>query len=267
MKLDVVIDAVIGSIQGEIDSYQDMYPDDNVRKGKIGELFFGRAVKYCLLDMGYYYNTGGGESSFWIERQINADKKEEGGIDFRVTVVDGNEEKYTFLLESKNWADYKTKISPNTFKKEILDRFTRIDRKHHCIWVVTMNKGNIDDILPLCKKYEIDIISVDCQLTTDMNFNEILKPLIRSFIDNFQRMIINYIDESKQAKSISNESKNKSDKDRIIKYIREGVPDQIIIKKFSTTAEYIQKIKSQMRKDGEEIIDRRSKEAKHLRKL
>jgi len=265
MDIERIIKNVISFINEEIEFYQKRYPKNNIRLGKIGELIVGRAVKYSLIGMGYRYKPGREESSFWIERQINADEKEEGGVDFGVTVIDDNNKKYEFLIESKNWADYKSKITPDTFKREILNRFTGVDKNHECIWVVTMNKGNIKDIKSLCGEHHIDIIPLDGQLSTEINLDTLLEPSIKSFINNFNGLINQYIGENKSNKGVNRSAKFTLDE--IKSFIERGVPDQIIIKEFEITRKYLYKIKSLMRGEGKKIIDRRSKEADDLRKL
>ena len=265
MDIEGIIKKVTDSINGEIESYEKRYPSINIRLGKIGELIVGRAVKYSLFGLGYHYNNEGERLSFWIKRQINANEKEEGGVDFRVTVIDDNKKKYEFLIESKNWADYKSKITPNTFKKEILNRFTSADKNHECRWVVTMNKGNIKDIKSLCGEHHIDIIPLDGQLSTEINLDTLLEPTIKSFINNFNGLINQYIGENKSNKG--DDRSAKSTLEEIKNLIERGVPDQIIIKEFKIREQYLYKIKSLMRGEGKKIIDRRSKEADDLRKL
>jgi len=273
MRLDDVIDYVIECILSEIPDIIKKYPNDeqkNKREGDIGELIFGRAIKYAMLEMGFIYNEKDITNSFWIIPKYRRNRKQDDvhGIDFRLDITDINNAKHVFLIESKNWNSYPYDITPSQYSKKILKRFKDNDPAHVWHWVVTMNKGNVNSIEDACFEHRIDIIYIDTKITEDIT-EETLKPIVISFVYKFIKMF-----EYRLGK-ISNKIKEKSIKDYknptegLRLYLRYGVPDKIIEKAFEgkITRGYINKIKNQLKREGIPVIDRRTKRGKLIRDI
>lgn len=254
-----LVDDMSQDIQEIIERYQGRDPHDRKMKGDIGEIFVGRSIKYALLNMGRRYHP----SDFWIETQIGADPEtNQGGIDFRLTVTYNDGRKYVFLIEAKNWDERSRSIISQTFEVNILDRFVRVDSNHESFWVITMNRGNIEGIADGCRENDIHIIPLDYQLTADLDYNEILEPVIRSFIVEFSRYVreILHEDDHEDIEDIQQER-------TIIEFVMRGVPDRIIIRKFGISTENLEVIKSKLRREGVDIVYRRSKDGKQIKEL
>jgi hypothetical protein len=263
--LDDIIEYVLREMDTRIKAISDKYKNA-IEEGKkqmdgyIGEMFVGRAIKYGLLDIGFHSNSTKEPCTFWITPQYNADSNKRHGIDFKVDIRDANNRVHTYLIESKNWGCH-YEITPKMFLDEILPRFTTCDANHKWNWYVTMNKRNIPKIVIPCIKNRIGIIPLRGKLTESSDINKIIKPAIKSFVIGFIALIKKDID-CEKCKKLSPEKMNLLTKtDKIKQYLREGYPDKTIRLKFNITQGNLSKIKSQMKQDGEWILDRRSKEA------
>jgi len=273
MRLEDVIDHVIEDILNEIPDIIREYPEDKQktnREGDIGELIFGRAIKYAMLEMSYIYNEKDIPNSFWIIPKYRRNKYRDKvhGIDFKLDILDNKERKHVFLIESKNWDSLPYYITPDQYSKKILKRFKDNDPAHNWHWIVTMNKGNVNSIEDACFEHGIDIIYLDSKITEDIT-KETLKPVVISFVYRFINMLKhrlgklhNKIDERCIA-----DYKNPTEGIRL--YLRYGVPEKIIAKVFGDkiTKQYISKIKYQIKKDGIPVIDRKSKRGRYIREL
>jgi hypothetical protein len=258
--LNEVINHLVKDMTHDIENIITKYEGkDRKIKGDIGELFIGRAMKYTLLDMGYRCHP----NHFWIQPQYGADENNQGGIDFKVTIRTTSNT-YVFLVEAKNWADYPTSITPSTFRTEILDRFTSIDPLHNYRWIVTMNQGNISDISEFCSTHGIHVIPLDMQLTPDLDYNKILEQEIRGFVTEFGRYIQSVILLDNNSGSPTEEQ---LDMPTIRNYLRKGIPDKIILSKFHMKQQNLDVIKSKMRKNGEDIVYKRSEHGKQIKDL
>jgi hypothetical protein len=261
--LDDVITQVIQDMKNDIDEiiekYQGADKKNRKMKGAIGELVIGRAIKYTLFDMGFNYHP----NNFWIESQFGANENNQGGMDFKVTITSENYE-FVLLVEAKNWDDYKTKISRDTFRDEILLRFLRVDRHHRCNWLTTMNMNNINDIQDYCDRYGMHIIPLDILLDEDTDYYEILDPLIRSFVTEFS----NYVKSIIPAEVLDDiEYSKETDGLTITECLKRGIPDRIIMRKFDVNQQNLDVLKSKMRRKGEKIVYKRSREGKQIERL
>lgn len=273
MRLDDVIEPVIEDILYEFpDIIKDYNENEESNKeGDIGELVFGRAIKYSLLEIGLMYNENDIPGSFWIKhyksRNQKRPKDERRGPDFRVEIIDNKMNKHVFLIESKNWDGYDYKVPHSTFKDSILDRFLLHDPKHKCFWITTMNKGNVDDIIDDCKKHGIVILPIDCKITQDFTKDD-LKPIIISFVHHFTTIFSCYfggLPNKPYEKSIAD---YETPTEGLRLYLKYGVPDKIIHKVFGdkVTKKYISKIKNQLNKEMP-LTDRRTKRGRYIRDI
>lgn len=260
-----IIAHIIAEMGSDIQDIQERYEDNRIRLGKIGELFVGRAIKYTLIDKGFSPTRANRPCTFSIERQYRANKQGEHGIDFKVDIRDSKNQLHIFLVESKNWGTYP--VTPMMFRDEILSRFNECGRGHGWIWVVTLNQMHIEDVGDLCNQNNIKIIRLDGQLTPEPNVEEILEPAIRSFVTNFIELIGEHFNCNGCIKPSPEEMSFNKHIDEIREYLRRSVPDKVICRKFKISPGYLSKIKSEMRAKGEDILDRRTKEASHYKRL
>lgn len=263
--------------------------DDKNKLGKIGEAFVKDGIKITLwnkkLDIGRI-----GNDKFSIKEQYKADGKGMGGIDFYIKFR-FNGVKYRCFVEVKNWMKMRY-ITPDTFKKHILDRFEKLDRRNKKHRIVVMNKRNIHLINKNCKQNNINIIPLEEHITSQMLNIIILKRIMKHFVDDFSILVDDIIKGRVQVNinpclkwlrmkklQIQNNKiygmykgfrKGKTEKkelnktDRIKEDIRKGLPYDVIVKKHNTTTNNVKKIKSKMVKDGEKLLDRRTKEWKGM---
>jgi hypothetical protein len=147
------------------------------------------------------------------------------------------------------------------FIKQILPRFTDVDEKHKCHWFVTLNKASKEEIVFLCWFHGIIPIPLEGKITEISDLNEFIKPAIESFVNSFCQAILDIISCEKCIKPAPDKMDLPTKTDKIKYYLRKGYPDRIICLKFNIKQGHLSKIKSQMKKDGEWILDRRSKEA------
>jgi hypothetical protein len=263
--LEQVITHIIAEMKSDIQDILRQNEDNRIRLGKIGELFVGRAIKYSLIDKGFSYTETNRRCTFSFKRQYGADSPGEHGVDFKVDIRDSSNKLHVFLVESKNWGTYT--ITPAVFNEEILSRFTGCDPEHRWHWMVTLNRIHIEDVGDLCNLNHIEIIPLEGQLRPQPNIEEILEPAIRSFVSNFIGLIGGHFTCNECEKPAPEKREVKTQIDEIREYIRRGVPDNVICRKFKISPTYLSKIKSMMRAKKEHIIDRRTKEANHYKKL
>ena len=132
---------------------------DNEKRGRIGELFVGRSLKYILLEYNSYFPLEQ-PCHFWIIPQ-HGRIGEHRGVDFKVDIRDAQNVTHTFLVESKNLRD-DYPLTPATFHNEILSRFTPYDEGHQWTWIITLNHRHIEDIGALCRENKCQGIPFRC---------------------------------------------------------------------------------------------------------
>jgi len=262
--LEDVIEQMLHEMDAKIKRLAYKYKDaDKERKkkmyGDIGETFVGRAIKFGLMDFGFDYGHTKKACSFRITRQYGADSNGLHGVDFKVDIKDENNKLHTVLVEAKNWGDYR--ISSDMFINQILPRFTDVDKKHECYWFVTLNRASYTDINFSCWIHRINVIPLEGKITETSDINEFIKPAIESFVNSFCQSILRIMQCEKCIKPASDKMDLPTKTARIKYYLRKTYPDKIICLKFGIKQGHLSKIKSQMKKDGEWILDRRSKEA------
>jgi len=262
--LEDVIDQILHEMDARIKDISDKYKGATKKRknkmyGDIGEVFVGRAIKFGLMDFGFDYGRTDKDCSFRITSQYGADSDRLHGVDFKVDIKDEDNKLHTVLVEAKNWNDYP--VTTEMFFTQILPRFTDVDEKLECHWFVTINKKCNEDILLLCDMFDITPIPLEGKITESSDLNEFIRPAIESFVNCFCQSILHIIKCEKCIKPSTDKMNLRTKTDRIKYYLRKGYPDRIICLKFDITQGLLSKIKNQMKKDGEWILDRRSKEA------
>jgi len=262
--LEDVIDQILFEMDSKIKSISNKYKGaskqhKNKMYGDIGEMFVGRCIKFGLMDFGFDYGRIDKKCSFKIKRQYGADSNGLHGVDFKVDIKDENNKLYIVLVEAKNWNDYP--VTFDMFLEQILSRFEDVDKSHKCHWFVTLNKTSSEDIQFICDIFHIEPIILEGKITESSDLNEFIRPAIDSFVNGFCKSILDIIKCEKCIKPSVDKMNLRNKTDKIKYYLRKGYPDRIICLKFNIKQGHLSKIKSQMKKDGEWIMDRRSVEA------
>lgn len=281
MKVDPAFIEKLEEQLNEID--RNIQPRDE-KLGEIGEAFVKECMKYYLWERDYRLRLVGNRT-FTIRTHFKK-KEEDGirGIDLYLKIrVNGWV--YKCFIEVKNWAHYP--ISDNLFNDSILDRFKKHDRKNRRYRILIMNKRNVNDIENNCKAYNIHIIPLKDHVTSQYIAAMYLEPIVEAFLDDFSRLFDDIINNKIQliensmiekirlimiriggilykrtpAKKAYTSGITKTG--RIKEDIRKGISPKLIAKKHNTSVEYVNKVKSLMKsKDGEKLVDSRTKEAK-----
>jgi len=227
---------------------------DNEKRGRIGELFVGRSLKYILLEYNSYFPLEQ-PCHFWIIPQ-HGRIGEHRGVDFKVDIRDAQNVTHTFLVESKNLRD-DYPLTPATFHNEILSRFTPYDEEHQWTWIITLNHRHIEDIGALCRENRIEIIPLDVVLSTDPGIDE-LTGAVRAFTIHFTDIIERYVD---LRQCITNEPLT------ILTLLTKGVPERVIARYLGRNIDDIPKVKSNWKKRGGRPVDRRTDKGKNIRDM
>jgi hypothetical protein len=226
--------------------------EQNIRRGRLGELFIGRAIKIILLEYGFRY----GETSlcsFWIEPQYGADSQHQG-VDFKINIRDFDNNLHIFLIESKNLRDHYP-LTRSEFEASILPRFTDYDTQHNWTWMVTLNNRHARELDILCYEHNIEIIPLDV-IFTETPSNQQLTEAMEAFTTRFIDIIQEYV---------NCEACRRPDPNDIEQFIQRGVPDIDICSRFGISSAYLSKIKSGLKKQGMAITDRRTSRGKQIR--
>jgi len=238
---------------------QTYYPNPKKKDGDIGERFVKDCVKYYMWNKGFKLRSSGNRT-FKIEGQYKAGKGGMGGIDFRFGFVYNNRP-YDCYVETKNWGVYP--ITPTIFQTEILDRFTKNSSQLGYIWILTINKGQINQINTFCSlhKVSINIVPIDRKITTAQLNIASLKPIMEHFLDDFDKLMtsLTQIKLHKPRKQVKTGSKTYDDA------IILGLPSDLIAKMYGSTPKNIEKRKSVLKKQGIVLLDARSRTARLAR--
>lgn len=197
-----------------------------------------------------------GNRTFKIEGQFRAGRGGMGGIDFRFGFV-YNKKRYDCYIETKNWAVYP--LSPNMFQTEILDRFYNNANQPGCIWILTINRGYIRAISALCLINNIDIVTINCKITPhQLNiFN--LRPIMEDFLDDFDRLMTKLTGvKLRGSRTIVNMPTYRPYDKAIVL----GLPPSLIAQMYHTTPGNISKRKSELKTQGIDVLDGRSRTAR-----
>lgn len=226
--------------------------EEKIRRGRLGELFIGRAIKLILLEYGFNYGEFS-QCSFWIEPQYGADGKHQG-VDFKVNIKDVENKIHVFLIESKNLRDHYP-LTRSEFKASILPRFTDYDKPHNWTWMVTLNNRHARELDIMCYEHGIVIIPLDV-IFTEVPSNQELTDAMEAFTTKFIDIIQEYV---------NCEACRRPNPRSVDQYIIRGVPDIDISNRFAVTQGYINKRKSILYQKGTPITDRRTKRGRQIR--
>jgi hypothetical protein len=164
-----MIEHIIPHLRNDIQIYFGAHPGiENYfnRRGRVGELFIGRTMKYILLEYGFRW--GEEPCSFTITSHYPREGETE--VDFRIDIFDSDGRPHIFYVESKNCLDHYA-MTPARFHRNILRKFTEndpVDQEghHEGHWMVTLNNVHRQQIGNLCEEHGIEIIPLDVILTT-----------------------------------------------------------------------------------------------------
>ena len=226
----------------------------NIKLGKIGERFTKYGLRYYLWERGFKVRNQG-ERTFKIDPQYRASTRGIGGIDFRLEFI-YQRKKYDCYIESKNWGAYQ-KISKKTFDEEILDRFTKNANAPGCIWIVTMNKRNLHLINQRCQQNNIHILPLEEHITSQFLTQHHLTYIMEKFLDEYSSLL-----NSLTGRKISNVKRtSKTNIPGTYEWDLEiGIPYNLIASKYNQKVSYLRKRNSELRKQGIDLPDRRSRE-------
>jgi len=238
---------------------------DRRKKGDMGEAFGRYCIKQCLFNRGYKLSTGGPQTFKIIKRHMaeqEGPRKGEGGIDFFLTVNASDGTAHEFFIEFKNWGHYP--IS-HLFEKDILSRFTDHDpgKKRH--WIVTMNKRNIEDIKEPCRQNDITIIPIEQHVTSyflgpnPVDGSYPLKTTIRKFIEDFTYYFNHVLYDTTAVQQFELQQKMRTEKTEKLKAdILQGKDYNVLALKYDfEDVSYVKELKHKMKKQGEDVPDRR----------
>jgi len=250
MKLhDAYVDDLLKKL---IDINNRHYNNQKDKDGDIGERFVKDCIKYYMWEKDFRLGESGNRI-FSIKGQYKVEKSGYGGIDFRFRFVHNNR-RYDCYVESKNWKKYK-KIHYSTFTDEILDRFTKNTTQQRCKWIVTMNKSNIPLIEQWCQNCGIYILPIDKKITTRQLNTKSFTPIMKDFLDELDKLM-KKLTGKKLCKSWKMNKKYPRSLDAdIIK----GLPPKLISLKHGVSEKYVWKRKSELKNQGNRILDGRSK--------
>lgn len=231
------------------------YTNSLDKDGDIGERFVKDSIKYYMSQKGFKLRPSGNRT-YYIEKPP---KKGKQGADFPFCFIH-NYCVYSCYIESKNWKVYQF-IPQKMFQKEILDRFIKKANQHGSIWIVTMNHANIHLISQRCQQHNIFIIPLDTKITTIQLTLANLKPIMEHFLDEFHKLITSLIQVNirKPKKQLRANSKPYDD-DIIL-----GLPSDLIAKMHRTTKKNIEKRRSELKKQGIDVLFMGSRTARLAR--
>jgi hypothetical protein len=238
---------------------QTYYPNPKKKDGDIGERFVKDCVKYYMWRKGFKLRHSGNRT-FKIEGQYRAGRGGMGGIDFRFG-FEYNNRPFDCYVETKNWGVYS--ISPTDFQTEILNRFTRNANQPGCIWVLTINRGQITQILRFCQQFNvhIDIVPIDRKITSSQLNIRSLKPIVEHFLDDFDKFMtgLTRVHLHKPKQQLQRGFKPYDDA------IILGLPSDLIAKIHHTTPKNIDKRRSELHSQGVNVLDMRSRTSRLAR--
>lgn len=250
-----LVEHVVAEMRNDITTIlADTHLTNEEKRGRIGEIFVGRSMKYILVEY-FTYLPMEDPCHFWIRPQFGRGG-ERRGVDFRVNIRDSQNVTHIFLVESKNLRD-DYPLTPTTFRDEILSRFTPYDNEHNWNWIITLNNRHIRDIGHLCEENRIEIIPLDVVLSTDPDIAELTEG-VRAFTTHFMAMVERHVDLRQCIRDVPM---------TINHLLQRGVPERVIARFLGRDLASIAKIKSDWKKRGGHPVDRRTDEGKNIRDM
>jgi hypothetical protein len=235
------------------------YPNSNMKDGDIGERFVKDCIKYYMWDKGFKLRKSGNRT-FTISGHFRAGQGNVGGIDFRFG-FEHNNIRYDCYVEAKNWEAYSYNLSPSTIQTQILDRFYNNANQPGCIWILTINRGLISQLSNRCSRHNIHIVPIDMKIVTSVLNQPSLRIIMDNFIDDFDKLMTTLTNVKLAKARIKVPLKSKLYDSEIIK----GYPSSQIAKRYNTTTKNIEKRRAELKAQGVDILDMRSKTARLAR--
>lgn len=125
----------------------------NYIKGQIGEAFIKASFRKSLYKLGYKEQSKSATGTFKLQGKYRT------YVDIYLRITDFDGDTHRYYIEVKNWAK---NTFPNVvkfrFERKIKPRFTKRDKDHRDIWVLCMNRRNVEAYKPYCDKEGIYII-------------------------------------------------------------------------------------------------------------
>jgi len=258
--------SIIGRLRVYAKDLVETYDDRNTIVGNIGEKFVGYCIFHALWRLGYPINFKNLPHSYKLEAKFGADDQGRGGVDFKLDIVDLDENKYHFLIESKNWKQYPS-VSNNWFEKNILNRFTRVENNKEYHWIITMNVNNFEDIFSRCIEHKIRILPINYQITPDnIQSDVIMRSLISNFIDSLT-LIIKQLAPDRSYPKIPTGGYGVNRAQYITQDLLLGVPTHIIEQRYKRSRTYISRLASYIRSWNIPLPDKRKKDWREIWEL
>jgi hypothetical protein len=250
--------SLVGRLRERASELEDRYNDRNTILGNIGEKFLGYCISHSLWKLGYPIHFHNHPHSYLLKPKFGANDEGVGGVDFKLTIVNLDERRYRFLIEAKNWAHYA--ITPNMYRTQILERFTRLDGNGEYIRMITMNTRNIDDIQARCNDNNIHILPIGHHITLEnLRDNTLMRAVFNNFIDNFiAQMRILAPEDDYPIVDIDESGRNRTQ--YVIRDLLLAVPYTIIEQRYRVSRRYIIRLASYIRSFNIPLPDRRRRD-------
>jgi len=229
----------------------------NTVLGNIGEKLVGYCICHSLWRLGYPIDFHNHPHSYLLTTKFGANDDGVGGVDFKLSIVDLNERRYRFLIETKNWAHYP--ITPIMFNRQILRRFTRLDENGEYIRMVTMNTRNIADIQDGCDDNNIHILPIGHHITLEnLQDNAVMRAVFNNFIDNFIVQMRALAPECAYPPVVL-ENYGRVRTQYVMQDLFLTVPYQIIVQRYDVSIRYVYRLASYIKSFNYPLPDRRNK--------
>jgi hypothetical protein len=250
--------SLVGRLRERASELEDRYNNRNTILGNIGEKFVGYCISHSLWKLGYPIHFHNHPHSYLLNPKFGANDEGVGGVDFELIIVNLDENRYMFLIESKNWAHYR--ITANMFRTQILERFTRLDGIGEYIRMITMNIRNIADIQARCNDNNIHILPIGHHVTLEnLRDNTVMRAVFNDFIDNFiAQMRILAPEDAYPIVAIDESGRNRTQ--YVIRDLLLAVPYTIIEQRYRVSRRYIIRLASYIRSFNIPLPDRRRRD-------
>lgn len=189
-----------------------------------------------------------------LKPKYGADSQGRGGIDFYLVLTNLDEQKYHFLIEVKKLrGDYS--IDEGWFKKEILSRYTRVDRDGNYHRLLIIHQGNVRHIDSLCIENNIMILPYRHQFTNEyIKYTTKIKWDFGSFIKTLSAILMELAPEDSYP-DISIEQQTKYE--GVIQDLLMCVSYNVIQQRYHVSRKYIMRLASYIRSFNIPLPDRR----------
>lgn len=223
------IDAATEVLKDELNKIFNTKKSIRSKRGKAGEAMIKSAIKQSFFDKGYNLSFKG-NGTFRVRKQVKANKKGRGGIDFNVEYTDEQGNSDDFFVESKNWGKYS--FSNDTYNSEIKDRFEKVDKNNNKRRSVGIPKHHLNNtnIINECPKDNITVLPFDNQIKKTTKSGE-----IDTISNNFKKTFDDYIDNF--VPDINRDREESIEED-----LKQGKEINVVAKKWGKSVGYVRNI-------------------------